>query len=640
MRRYSEVYTYDSAGNLRHLLHNAQNGRWGRSFVYQEASRIEPDRPSNRLSKVSVAGGATDSYAYDAHGNMTAMPHLLRMDWDFRDQLRRADLGGGGVAHYTYDAGGQRVRKVVERNGGALIEERITLGGFEIFRRRTAAGIVLERETLHVMDDRQRIALVDTCTRGQEAGVPAQLIRYQFGNHLGSAALEVDAAGQIISYEEYHPYGSTAYQSGRSIAEVSLKRYRYTGMERDAETGLGYHSARYYAPWLARWTSADPAGTRDDVNLFAYARGNPVSFSDRTGLGVGDWIKENVLQPAADFLDEHGIDDAVAGFGDNLSFGLSKKARRALEVDSTIDYESTQYKVGDLAGNGVSLAMGGAGIAKSLATHGAKTTAKALAVGFAGSTAATAAADAVDPSGWTSASLLTAVSYLLPFASKLRAGRDASHDATDGRLKSILEGGGPSGGDKAIAAAQVDVSGYTGRSTLIRARSGKSTPTPSQQDVPHSPMPDQRTLSTHKVNNAPNEHAHTRARDAEIKIFEEIQQGLPSNARGTVYLATDRPMCPSCTTAAFEFAGNNPGIRLVVFAPTRPVPSVSLSIFPAVRDLLPVAGLLAGKVTPPAAAGPIDTGSGGLSAAGSGVIFTPDEDLVPAPILFGVKGRF
>src|SRR5262249_24835706 len=180
-------------------------------------------------------------YPYDAHGNMTAMPHLASMTWDFRDQLRRVDLGGGGTAYYVYDASGQRVRKVVEKNGGALIEERITLGGFEIFRRRNATGITLERETLHVMDDRKRIAIVDTRTQGAETDVPAQLIRYQLANHLASATLEVDSAGQIISYEEYYPYGSTSYQAGRSVAEVSLKRYRYTGMERDQETGLNYH---------------------------------------------------------------------------------------------------------------------------------------------------------------------------------------------------------------------------------------------------------------------------------------------------------------------------------------------------------------------------------------------------------------
>ena len=69
-------------------------------------------------------------------------------------------------------------------------------------------------------------------------GSPAQLIRYQFGNHLGSASLELDDQAQIISYEEYYPYGSTSYQAVRSQTEVSLKRYRYTGKERDEETGF------------------------------------------------------------------------------------------------------------------------------------------------------------------------------------------------------------------------------------------------------------------------------------------------------------------------------------------------------------------------------------------------------------------
>ena len=69
------------------------------------------------------------------------------------------------------------------------------------------------RETLHIMDDKQRIALVETRTQGNDRLAPQQLIRYQFGNHLGSASLELDDQAQIISYEEYTPYGSTSYQA-------------------------------------------------------------------------------------------------------------------------------------------------------------------------------------------------------------------------------------------------------------------------------------------------------------------------------------------------------------------------------------------------------------------------------------------
>jgi RHS repeat-associated protein len=93
----------------------------------------------------------------------------------------------------------------------------------------------------------------------------------------------VDESGLVIGYEEYHPYGTTAYASGRGGVEVSGKRYRYTGKERDEETGLYYHGARHMAPWLGRWTSADPAGMVDGNNLYQYSRGNPVMFIDGTG---------------------------------------------------------------------------------------------------------------------------------------------------------------------------------------------------------------------------------------------------------------------------------------------------------------------------------------------------------------------
>ena len=123
------------------------------------------------------------------------------------------------------------------------MKERVYLGGFEIYREFAGDGatVTLERETLHVMDDKQRVALVETKTTDQAAPpntLPAALTRYQFGNHLGSACLELDADAQVISYEEYTPYGSTSYQAVRSQTETP-KRYRYTGQERDEENERG-----------------------------------------------------------------------------------------------------------------------------------------------------------------------------------------------------------------------------------------------------------------------------------------------------------------------------------------------------------------------------------------------------------------
>ena len=114
MRRYTEHYEYDEVGNFSRLVHEAGLGTWRREYECEEPSLIEPGRYSNRLSRTTV-DGLTESYTHDIHGNMTSMPHLPQMDWDFKDQLQRVDLEGGGTAYYLYDATGQRVRKVIER---------------------------------------------------------------------------------------------------------------------------------------------------------------------------------------------------------------------------------------------------------------------------------------------------------------------------------------------------------------------------------------------------------------------------------------------------------------------------------------------------------------------------------------------
>ena len=66
--------------------------------------------------------------------------------------------------------------------------------------------------------------------------------------------------------------------------QVAAKRYRYTGMERDEESGLEYHSARYYVGWLGRWVSGDPIRLGDGMNAFGYCRENPIRRADANGM--------------------------------------------------------------------------------------------------------------------------------------------------------------------------------------------------------------------------------------------------------------------------------------------------------------------------------------------------------------------
>ncbi|MEM7021012.1 MAG: SpvB/TcaC N-terminal domain-containing protein [Pseudomonadota bacterium] len=292
IQRYGEAYEYDTVGNIRRMTHSGAAGSWERVYDYAG--------DSNRLRATSRPGDAEgvfsdDAYEHDTHGNMTEMPHLSLMRWNDADRLQataRTVVMNGGTpetTYYVYDSSGARIRKVTERASGpgqtpTRRAERRYLARAEIYREFASDGetVTLERQTLHVMDDAERIALVETRTVGTSSE-PARGIRFQLGDHLGSAVLEVDETSALIGYEEYHPYGTTALRAGRSAAEVSLKRYRYTGMESDAESGLQLHGVRYYATWLGLWIAADPIGTLGGLNAYRYAASNPLSLQDKSG---------------------------------------------------------------------------------------------------------------------------------------------------------------------------------------------------------------------------------------------------------------------------------------------------------------------------------------------------------------------
>jgi RHS repeat-associated protein len=330
MGRYRQRYIYDEVGNILAMTHHGEqpgHPGWTRTYHYTEPSLLEPDQPCNRLTGTTDDPGlAPQPFTYDVHGNTTSMSEVPLMQWDFKDQLSatsRQVVSAGKTpetTYYIYDLSGQRIRKVTERQGSAgesprCRSERIYLGNFELFHEYRGDGDVsLERETLHIMDDRQRVAVVETRTKGKDEG-SEQGLRYQLTNHLASAVVEIDSEAQIVSYEEYYPYGDTSYQAARSRTEVP-KRYQYTGKERDAQTGFYYHSLRYYVPWLARWTRPDPAGLRDGVNLYAYVRGNPIMLHDPSGTGGEPrqtWLFESkpFWQKVTATVKGSGISDSV-----------------------------------------------------------------------------------------------------------------------------------------------------------------------------------------------------------------------------------------------------------------------------------------------------------------------------------------
>lgn len=279
---YVERYFYDAVGNIDAMRHQGSDRAhpgWTRHYRYAE--------DSNRLLRTWLGDDEVNAvrYGYDTHGsmqNLANVPDEYRLRWDYRDMIHQVNLGGGGQAWYGYDAQKQRTRKRIEHNG-SMVEERFYLGGMEYYRRRVGSETVEEIETHHLFVEDQRVLIVEDVVGTDNSLDSGTLYRYQYGNHLGSVGLELDEDAAVISYEEYHPYGTTAYQAKNAAVRATAKRYRYTGMERDEETGLSYHTARYYLPWLGRWGTIDPIGITDGTNLYQYNSGSPTDSTDPTG---------------------------------------------------------------------------------------------------------------------------------------------------------------------------------------------------------------------------------------------------------------------------------------------------------------------------------------------------------------------
>jgi len=149
---------------------------------------------------------------------------------------------------------------------------------------------------------------------------PVAIIRCQYDNHLGSASLELDESAGIISYEEYHPFGTSSYRSGRTETETSQKRYKYVGKERDEETGLYYYGFRYYAAWLCRFVSVDPLQfDYPHFTPFHYAGNKPITHIDIDGLqssgdekqGVDPTKKDTSTNATWEFIHEAKVYDNI-----------------------------------------------------------------------------------------------------------------------------------------------------------------------------------------------------------------------------------------------------------------------------------------------------------------------------------------
>ncbi|MCG8455414.1 MAG: RHS repeat-associated core domain-containing protein, partial [Holophagales bacterium] len=312
-RLYRQTYEYDAVGNLLDLRHHSGSATVHRQFTLVPGT--------NRLAQLEVSGSTFD-YAHDACGNVVRETTSRHFEWDGADRLASFRIQVGTAepsvhAQYLYDGGGERVKKLVRLQGGEL-EITVYIGGFER-RYRVSGGTTLEHDELHLDHSRSRLATVRVGPAFPGDSSPA--VRYRLAGHLGSSNLTVDDQGTWTNREEFTPYGET------SFGGFASKRYRHTGKERDAESGLCYHGARYYAPWLARWQSIDPEQPSfPRWSGYAYAFANPARFGDPSG-GQPEHLKEEIT-------DWESRTNQLTNNVDRQKAEIEKQEKRAAAADA------------------------------------------------------------------------------------------------------------------------------------------------------------------------------------------------------------------------------------------------------------------------------------------------------------------
>ncbi|PED88614.1 toxin [Bacillus cereus] len=278
---YFEKYSYDRGGNLIQLSHKGAS---------QYNTDLSIDDTSNRgiWKQKDEIPNIADSF--DRAGNQKVLRSGIPLKWDSRNQLSRVDMvlrenEDNDLEIYTYDSTGIRIvkRNIRKTKTNTQTNTTVYLPGLELRTRQTGDNITenLQVITLDVGGTQVRVLHWENET--QPNGISNDQYRYSINDHLRSSMLELDMQGQIISKEEFYPYGGTALWTARTEVEANYKSIRYSGKERDA-TGLYYYGYRYYMPWLGRWLNPDPAGTAYGLNLYCMVENNPITLVDEMGL--------------------------------------------------------------------------------------------------------------------------------------------------------------------------------------------------------------------------------------------------------------------------------------------------------------------------------------------------------------------
>jgi RHS repeat-associated protein len=319
-----------------------------------------------RLTSVTTDGSVTESYSYDLNGNRTNSMHGVAV-YDAQDRLLTS-----GSAVFAYDANGNRVSQLHPPPSSLL-----TTYSYDLFGQLSAVTLPDGRVISYDLDALSRVTakringvvtqgwiykdglkpiaetdaagnIVSLFVYGTSALSPDYMIRdgatYRLIRDVqGSVRLVVNAdTGAIAQRLDYDSFGNVSQDTNTGFQPFGFQSGLY-----DPETALVHFGARWYDAATGRWLSKDPILLAGGLNLYAFCENDPVNRIDPFGL---DW-----LENAANFS---------AGFGDTISFGLTRKVRQWMGTDSVVSSDSGWYTGGMVAGVAHGLVMGGGGVLK------------------------------------------------------------------------------------------------------------------------------------------------------------------------------------------------------------------------------------------------------------------------------------
>jgi RHS repeat-associated protein len=288
----SESFTYDSLDRILSAATSATSGAgcWGQSFGPSGTPPAGPpdDRWSNlteinvtqcTASSLSVTASSstnqvtTTGYGYDVVGNMTADGRTgYAYSFDAENHMTQASGTPSGTWTYTYDGNGLRVEKTNGTSG-------------TLYWRNLAGNTIAETDLTGSTTDsayREYIFFAGQRVAQRDATTPTPNVYFYYTDQVGSTTAISTAAGVSCYQATFTPYGQEM-----ATQTTCSTNYKFTGYERDAETGFDYAFARYYNSTLGRFMSPDPlAGSIADpqtLNRYAYVGNSATNFADPSG---------------------------------------------------------------------------------------------------------------------------------------------------------------------------------------------------------------------------------------------------------------------------------------------------------------------------------------------------------------------